>query len=111
MGRNVLRKLREIDFESAVRFEISLSFLHSRHLDLFIKILFFWYYDKLGKNTEGIDVEHTAAGGTAIADLENSAKLAMHGQKSVNKIYAPASGSELLLLQAKKHFNNHEIEM
>lgn len=41
VGRNVLRKLREIDFESAVRFEISLSFLHSRHLDLFIKILFF----------------------------------------------------------------------
>ena len=38
------------------------------------------------------------------------AKLAMHGQKSVNKIYDPACGSGSLLLQAKKQFDNHEIE-
>lgn len=38
------------------------------------------------------------------------AQLAMHGQKSVNKIYDPACGSGSLLLQAKKHFDNHVIE-
>jgi type I restriction enzyme M protein len=34
----------------------------------------------------------------------------MHGQTSVNKIYDPAAGSGSLLLQAKKHFDNHIIE-
>ena len=34
----------------------------------------------------------------------------MHRQKSVNKIYDPAAGSGSLLLQAKKHFDNHIIE-
>lgn len=38
------------------------------------------------------------------------AQLAMHGQKSVNKIYDPACGSGSLLLQAKKHFDAHVIE-
>ena len=38
------------------------------------------------------------------------AQLAMHGQASVNKIYDPAAGSGSLLLQAKKHFDNHIIE-
>ncbi len=38
------------------------------------------------------------------------AQLAMHGQKSVNKIYDPAAGSGSLLLQAKKHFDAHLIE-
>jgi type I restriction enzyme M protein len=38
------------------------------------------------------------------------AQLAMHGQKKVNKIYDPAAGSGSLLLQAKKHFDNHIIE-
>lgn len=38
------------------------------------------------------------------------AKLAMHKQKKVNKIYDPAAGSGSLLLQAKKHFDNHIIE-
>ncbi|MGI2120148.1 type I restriction-modification system subunit M [Shewanella oncorhynchi] len=38
------------------------------------------------------------------------AQLAMHGQTSVNKIYDPACGSGSLLLQAKKHFDNHIIE-
>jgi len=38
------------------------------------------------------------------------AQLAMHKQTSVNKIYDPACGSGSLLLQAKKHFNNHIIE-
>lgn len=38
------------------------------------------------------------------------AQLAMHGQASVNKIYDPACGSGSLLLQAKKHFNEHIIE-
>lgn len=38
------------------------------------------------------------------------AQLAMHGQKSVNKIYDPAAGSGSLLLQAKKHFDKHIIE-
>ncbi|MEJ8590246.1 type I restriction-modification system subunit M [Riemerella anatipestifer] len=38
------------------------------------------------------------------------ARLAMHKQQKVNKIYDPAAGSGSLLLQAKKHFDNHIIE-
>lgn len=38
------------------------------------------------------------------------AQLAMHKQTSVNKIYDPACGSGSLLLQAKKHFDQHLIE-
>lgn len=38
------------------------------------------------------------------------AQLAMHKQKTVNKIYDPAAGSGSLLLQAKKHFDAHIIE-
>ncbi len=38
------------------------------------------------------------------------ARLAMHKQKSVNKIYDPACGSGSLLLQAKKQFDEHIIE-
>jgi type I restriction enzyme M protein len=38
------------------------------------------------------------------------AQLAMHKQDKVNKIYGPAAGSGSLLLQAKKHFDEHIIE-
>ena len=38
------------------------------------------------------------------------AQIAIHGQKSVNKIYDPAAGSGSLLLQAQKHLNSHNIE-
>ncbi len=38
------------------------------------------------------------------------ASLAMHDQNTVNKIYDPAAGSGSLLLQAKKHFDDHKIE-
>jgi len=38
------------------------------------------------------------------------ARLAMHKQASVNKIYDPACGSGSLLLQAKKQFDEHIIE-
>jgi len=38
------------------------------------------------------------------------ARIAMHKQSSVNKIYDPACGSGSLLLQAKKHFDAHIIE-
>ena len=38
------------------------------------------------------------------------ARIAMHGQTSVNKIYDPACGSGSLLLQAKKHFDAHIIQ-
>lgn len=38
------------------------------------------------------------------------AKLAMHNQTSVNKIYDPAAGSGSLLLQAKDEFDKHIIE-
>lgn len=38
------------------------------------------------------------------------ARLAMHKQSSVNKIYDPACGSGSLLLQAKKQFEDHIIE-
>ena len=38
------------------------------------------------------------------------ARLALHKQTSVNKIYDPACGSGSLLLQAKKHLDAHIIE-
>jgi type I restriction enzyme M protein len=38
------------------------------------------------------------------------AKLAMHKQTKINKIYDPAAGSGSLLLQAKKQFDHHIIE-
>lgn len=38
------------------------------------------------------------------------ARLAMHKQTSVNKIYDPAAGSGSLLLQSKKQFDAHIIE-
>ncbi len=38
------------------------------------------------------------------------AQLAMHKQTNVNKIYDPACGSGSLLLQAKKHFDQHLIQ-
>lgn len=38
------------------------------------------------------------------------ARLAMHQQASINKIYDPACGSGSLLLQAKKQFDDHIIE-
>lgn len=38
------------------------------------------------------------------------ARIAMLGQKTVNKIYDPACGSGSLLLQAKKQFDEHVIE-
>ncbi len=38
------------------------------------------------------------------------ARLAMHGQSSINKIYDPACGSGSLLLQAKSQFDDHIIE-
>ena len=38
------------------------------------------------------------------------ARLALHNQTTVNKIYDPAAGSGSLLLQAKKQFDNHIIE-
>lgn len=38
------------------------------------------------------------------------AQLALHGQDRVNKIYDPACGSGSLLLQAKRHFDQHLID-
>ncbi len=38
------------------------------------------------------------------------AKIAIHGQETINKIYDPAAGSGSLLLQAKKHMDGREIE-
>lgn len=38
------------------------------------------------------------------------ARLTMHNQSSINKIYDPAAGSGSLLLQAKKQFDEHIIE-
>lgn len=38
------------------------------------------------------------------------AKLAMHKQDKINKIYDPACGSGALLLQAKKAFDDHIVE-
>lgn len=37
-------------------------------------------------------------------------QLALHNQKTINKIYDPAAGSGSLLLQAKKQFDDHIIQ-
>ena len=38
------------------------------------------------------------------------ARLALHGQDTINKVYDPACGSGSLLLQAKKQFDTHRVE-
>lgn len=38
------------------------------------------------------------------------ARLVLHGQKSINKVYDPACGSGSLLLQVRKQFKYHKIE-
>lgn len=38
------------------------------------------------------------------------ARLVLHGQERINKIYDPACGSGSLLLQARKQFEHHKIE-
>ncbi len=38
------------------------------------------------------------------------ARIALHGQTSMNKIYDPAAGSGSLLLQAQKHLKGHFTE-
>lgn len=38
------------------------------------------------------------------------ARLAVHGQRSINKVYDPACGSGSLLLQSKKYLETHRID-
>lgn len=78
---------------------------HDNHIDLFgdaYEFLISNYAANAGKSGgEFFTPQHVS---------KLIAKLAMHGQKTVNKIYDPACGSGSLLLQAKKQFDNHEIE-
>lgn len=91
----VLKRVAELDFG---RFDAS-------HIDLFgdaYEFLISNYAANAGKS-----------GGEFFTPQQVSkliARLAMHGQSSINKIYDPACGSGSLLLQAKKQFDDHIIE-
>jgi type I restriction enzyme M protein len=91
----VLKRVAELDFG---RFDAS-------HIDLFgdaYEFLISNYAANAGKS-----------GGEFFTPQQVSkliARLAMHGQSSINKIYDPACGSGSLLRQAKKQFDDHIIE-
>ena len=91
----VLKRVAELDFGG---FEAS-------HIDLFgdaYEFLISNYAANAGKSGgEFFTPQHVS---------RLIAQLAMHRQSSVNKIYDPACGSGSLLLQAKKHFDEHLIE-
>ena len=96
----VLKGVAELDFGHAF-FEKS----EGSHIDLFgdaYEFLISNYAANAGKS-----------GGEFFTPQQVSkliARLAMHGQTSINKIYDPACGSGSLLLQAKKQFDEHIIE-
>jgi type I restriction enzyme M protein len=91
----VLKRVAELDFGG----------FNASHIDLFgdaYEFLISNYAANAGKS-----------GGEFFTPQQVSkliAQLAMHGQTSINKIYDPACGSGSLLLQAKKHFDQHLIE-
>jgi len=91
----VLKRVAELDFGG----------FNASHIDLFgdaYEFLISNYAANAGKS-----------GGEFFTPQQVSkliARLAMHGQSSINKIYDPACGSGSLLLQAKKQFDNHIIE-
>ncbi|WP_305824344.1 type I restriction-modification system subunit M [Massilia brevitalea] len=91
----VLKRVAELDFGS---FDAS-------HIDLFgdaYEFLISNYAANAGKSGgEFFTPQHVS---------KLIAQLAMHKQTSVNKIYDPACGSGSLLLQGKKHFDQHLIE-
>ena len=91
----VLKGVAELDFGS---FDAS-------HIDLFgdaYEFLISNYAANAGKSGGEFFTPQTVSGLIA--------RLAMHKQTRVNKIYDPACGSGSLLLQAKKHFDAHIIE-
>jgi type I restriction enzyme M protein len=91
----VLKGVAELDFGD----------FNSSHIDLFgdaYEFLISNYAANAGKSGgEFFTPQHVS---------KLIAQLAMHKQTSVNKIYDPACGSGSLLLQAKKHFDQHLIE-
>ncbi|ABD07757.1 type I restriction-modification system, M subunit [Rhodopseudomonas palustris HaA2] len=91
----VLKRVAELDFGD----------FHNSQIDLFgdaYEFLISNYAANAGKSGgEFFTPQHVS---------KLIAQLAMHGQTQVNKIYDPACGSGSLLLQAKKHFDEHIIE-
>jgi len=91
----VLKRVAELDFGD----------FHNSQIDLFgdaYEFLISNYAANAGKSGgEFFTPQHVS---------KLIAQLAMHGQEKVNKIYDPACGSGSLLLQAKKHFDEHIIE-
>ncbi|KQO66626.1 type I restriction-modification system subunit M [Methylobacterium sp. Leaf89] len=91
----VLKRVAELDFGG----------FHNSQIDLFgdaYEFLISNYAANAGKSGgEFFTPQHVS---------KLIAKLAMHGQERVNKIYDPACGSGSLLLQAKKQFDEHIIE-
>lgn len=91
----VLKRVAELDFGD----------FHTSQIDLFgdaYEFLISNYAANAGKSGgEFFTPQHVS---------KLIAQLAMHGQEKVNKIYDPACGSGSLLLQAKKHFEEHIIE-
>ncbi len=92
---SVLKGVAELDFGD----------FHSNEIDLFgdaYEFLISNYAANAGKSGgEFFTPQHVS---------KLIARLAMHGQTRVNKIYDPACGSGSLLLQAKKQFEDHIVE-
>ncbi len=92
---SVLKGVAELDFGD----------FHSNEIDLFgdaYEFLISKYAANAGKSGgEFFTPQHVS---------KLIARLAMHGQTRVNKIYDPACGSGSLLLQAKKQFEDHIVE-
>ncbi len=85
--------------------ELEFGEFHGSHIDLFgdaYEFLISNYAANAGKSGgEFFTPQHVS---------KLIARLAMHNQTSVNKIYDPACGSGSLLLQAKKHFDAHIVQ-
>jgi type I restriction enzyme M protein len=91
----VLKRVAELDFGD----------FEGNHIDLFgdaYEFLISNYAANAGKSGGEFFTPQNVS--------ELIARLAMHKQANVNKIYDPACGSGSLLLQAKKQFEEHIIE-
>lgn len=103
----VLKGVEELDFGTSKKSENNKSChkFEENQIDLFgdaYEFLISNYAANAGKSGGEFFTPQTVS--------QLIARLAMHKQTSVNKIYDPACGSGSLLLQAKKHFDSHIIE-
>ena len=105
LGATVAEKNRRLAAVIKGVAELDFGDFHSSEIDLFgdaYEFLISNYAANAGKSGgEFFTPQHVS---------KLIARLAMHGQERVNRIYDPACGSGSLLLQAKRHFDEHIIE-